>query len=216
MANILISFDESYDQVQYNSFIANLKTNKVEFKEFVSTRAPYYFYVEVDSKYTPVFLKYKVAPKGIYRYLLERVKPLQNNEQMLLTRRLSDSAINFEKFVSPNIFIDLKSADYAVVFRYRNKDQLIEMTKDLGIKVFVLGKHREWNLAFSFNKFIRSYVYNDWVLLEKNSPTLFKNPGEFEEELNYKHLIKVKLTNKTIDYPYYENGKYYPLKRIIT
>jgi hypothetical protein len=144
--------------------------------------------------------------------MLEKVIAYFPNEKFLLKRKISDSPTQFERFISPKIFVDVKTADYAAIFRYKNKEQLITMSRDLGIPIYILGKQREWNLAFSFSKMIKNYVYNDWVLIEKTKKSEYTKPGEFEQEFNYKKLVKVRLTNKYFNYPYYDNGKYFPLK----
>jgi hypothetical protein len=213
MANVLISFDKYYTRLEYNIFLENLTASKVPFKEYVSIKPPYYFYFSIDEAYIPVFLKHDIAPKGTDKYMLERIKAFQQNEIYTLTRKQSDTPNSFEKYVSPIIFRNLKDNDYGCLFRYKNREQLVKITRDLGIKVWDLGKQREWNVAFSYNKFIRNYVPLDWILLEKKKPSDFSKPGEFEYEFNYKRLIKTKLTNKFLNYPYYEDGKYFPLKK---
>lgn len=211
--NKYITFDNYYTVTDYNNFLSNLDYNKVIYKEYVSIKAPYNFYIELDEKYLPVFLKYKEAPKGIEKYLLEKVQGFYPNEQFLLKRKVSDSPTQIEKFVSPMIFQDINNNQYACVFRYKNKEELIRITRELGIQVWILGKQREWNLAFSYNKFIKNYVPLDWILVEKTKTSDFIEPGSFEYELNYKKLVKTKLTNKFLHYPYYDSGKYFPLKK---
>lgn len=207
-----ITFDDNYNITQYNDFITNLKNNKIPFKEYVSVKPPHNFYIGVDEKYLPVFLKYIEAPKSIDRWLVEKVTAFLPSEELFLKRKLSDSPVMFEKFISPKIFQDIQFNDYACIFRYKNKEELIKMTRELGIQVWILGKQREWNLAFSYNKFIKNYINLNWILLEKTKPSEYAVPGMFEAELNYKKLVKTKLTNKYINYPYYDNGKYFPLK----
>lgn len=208
-----ITFDNYYTITDYNNFITNLKNNKINFKEFISTKSPYNFYIQIDDKYLPVFLKYNIVPDNTIRYLLEKVQGFYPNEKFYLTRKLSDSPLLFEKYISPKIFQDIKDNEYACVFRYKNKEELYRITRELGIKIWDLGRQREWNLAFTYNKFIHNYIHLNYIILEKTKSGQFSKPGEFELELNYKKLVKVKLDNKFINYPYYDNGIYYALKK---
>jgi hypothetical protein len=207
-----ITFDPYYTHTEYNNFLQNIKDSGIPYKEYVLIKPPYYFYFSIDEKYIPIFLKYKELTKGNERYLLERVKTLYPSEDFYLLRKESDSTLNFEKFISPNIFKQIATEQYACVFRYRNKEQLMSISRELGIQVWVLGRQRDWNLAFSFNKFIKNYIPLDWVLVEKTKPSQFEKPGDFEAYLNYFVLHKVKLTNKVINYPYFDSGVYYPMK----
>lgn len=213
MAKIYITFDGIYNVQRYNEFVQNIKSYKVLYKEFISIRPPYKWHIQIEERYAPVFLKYQVLTKADEKWLLETMKPLYPNEAYILTRKVSDLPQDFQNFVSPNIFKDIPSADYALVFKYKNKEELLKISKEWGIKIYVLGKHREWNLAFTFNKYIRNFIFLDQIILEKKKPSDFQKQGEFEQTLNFKKLVKVKFTNKTIDYPFYEDGIWHPLKK---
>jgi hypothetical protein len=209
-----VTFDDYYKPSEYNSFLNNLDYNNIEYEQYVCIRPPYHFYIYIDDKYLPVFLRYKIAESSIEKYMLNKIKAFYPNEKYMLTRKDSDSPSgSYEKYISPTIFKNIKNNDYACVFRYKNKEELIRISRELGVAIWDLGKQREWNLAFSYSKFIKSYIPLNWILLEKISSSQFSIPGEFEFELNYKKLNKVKLDNKYLDYPVYINGVYFPLKR---
>lgn len=208
---IYITFDGLYNINSYNQFIESAIKNKLEFKEYISIKAPYRWYIEIDQKYAPMFLQYSLLPKGDEKWLLEKINGLNPNEQWLLKRKVSSLPQNFEEFVSPYIFRQIPYEPYCVAFKYKNKDELVRYSKELGLKIYVLGKQREWNLAFCFNKYIRNYIFKDQILLEKTDPKQFLKAGEFEYTLNFKKLVKIKLSNKTLEYPYYEDGVYHPL-----
>ena len=209
-----ITFDSYYTHTQYNDFIDNLKHNNIIFKEYVCIKSPYQFYIGIDEKYLPVFLKYKIASSTTIQYLLEKIVPFQSSDIYTLTRKTNDNAMSYEKFISPTIFKNIKLHDYACVFRYRNVEELMKITKELGITIWVLGKQRVWNLAFTYSKYIKNYIPLNYLLVEKNRSGDYDTPGYFEHQLNYKKLITTKLTNKYIDYPCYDNGKYLPLKKV--
>lgn len=210
---VYITFDPYYDIIHYNEFIATAKLNKIEFKEFINVKAPYRWYIQIEEKYTPAFLRYNVLPKADDRWLLEKVIPLNPQEEYQVKRKVSSIPQNFQEFTSPYIFRQIIDEPYCVCFKYKNKEELMQISKEWGIKIYILGKHREWNLAFTFNKYIRNFIYMDQILLEKKKPLDFSKAGEFEIALNFKKLVKVKFTNKTLEYPYYEDGIYYPLKK---
>jgi hypothetical protein len=210
-----ITFDPYYNVTMYNSFVATAKKKGIPIKEYIEVRTPYNWYIQIEEKYLPVFLDYKVASKETENYLLEKLIPLFSNEAYTLTRKLSTLPQSFETFVSPDIFQKIPTASYAVCFRYKNKETLMRYSKELGLKIYLLGRHRDWNLAFCFNKYIRNYVFTSDVLLEKNKASEFQKPCDFERMLNYKKLVKAKLNNKTMEYPYIDDGVYYPLKKLV-
>lgn len=215
MAKIFMTFDEFYGVKDYNDFIANAVLNKIEFKEYISIKSPYRWYIEIDEKYKPVFLKYSLGAKGDEKWLLEKMMPLNPMEAYVLKRKVGDLPQEFSTFVTPNIFKDIPSLDYCVAFKYRNKEELRKISKEWGLKIYVLGTYRGWNLAFCTNKYIRNFIYLEQIILEKKKPSDFPKLGDFEQTLNFKKLVKVKFSNKTLDYPYYEDGEWNPLKRVV-
>jgi hypothetical protein len=209
-----ISFDSFYSIPEYNKFITTLLEKDIPFKQLISMRAPFKWYIQIASKYAPVFLNYSTLPKGTDKWLLETMMPINPAEAYILRRKPSNIPTDFETFTSPNIFKQLKTEPYCILFKYKNKEQLMHWSSEYGLKFYLLGRHREYNLAFSFQKHTRNFVYSNDILMEKTKMDQYSKPGEFEQELNYKKLIKVKLSSKTIDYPFIENGTYHPLKRV--
>ena len=210
---MFITFDPYYDINQYNHFIKVAKSKGLEIKEYISLKAPHHWYIKVNQAHFPAFLDFKLASDAMSKYLVEKLTPLYPNEAMLLTRRPTDSLVNFEKFVSPKVFQRVKNASYVCLFRYKNRQELLNITKELPTKIYDLGYHKTWNLAICFNKYIRNHVFSSHILIEKTNETQFGTPGEFELHLNYKILVNTKFNNKTIEYPYAENGNYFTLKR---
>lgn len=209
-----ITFDPYYTVQEYSDFIKNAKEKGRPVEEYILLKPPYNWYVKINKSDAPIFLKYSEASSSIEPYLVEKIKPLYANEEYLLTRRSTDAKNEFERFVSPKIFQHVKRASYCCLFRYTSKDYLAKATKEMPLKIYDLGQYKNWNLALCFNKYIRNYVYNSYVFIEKKSESDFSKPGEFEYFLNYKVLVDVKFNNKTIDYPYWKDGTYTQLKRI--
>ncbi|MDD2505498.1 MAG: hypothetical protein PHF21_04450 [Bacilli bacterium] len=211
---MFITFDPYYSVKDYSDFIENSKKLGYKLEEYISLKTPYNWYIKVNKDQLPIFLKYDIASDSTQRFLVEKIKPLYPNEEYMLTRRSTDAKSEFERFVSPKIFQKIKSASYCCLFRYKNKDDLIKITKKLPTIIYDLGNYKTWNLALCFNKYIRNYIFSSWVLLEKKNESDFSKPGEFEYLLNYKILVDTKFNNKTIEYSYFKDGTYTPLKRI--
>jgi hypothetical protein len=211
---LFITFDPYYSVKDYSDFIENSKKLGYKLEEFISLKTPNNWYIKVNKDQLPIFLKYDIASDSTQRFLVEKIKPLYPNEEYILTRRPTDAKSDFERFVSPKIFQKIKSASYCCLFRYKNKDDLIKITKELPTVIYDLGNYKTWNLALCFNKYIRNYIFSSWVLLEKKNESDFSKPGEFEYLLNYKILVDTKFNNKTIEYSYFKDGTYTPLKRI--
>lgn len=208
---MLITFDPYYTITSYNNFLQAAKDNKLQFTEYISTITPYYWYIDVPEKYLPVFVKYKKCSKAEERWLVAKLVPLFANEEFNLKRRETDKLANFEKFTTPKVFRTLRHKDYACVFRYKREQDLLEISRESGIKIWTVGEAKGWKLALCFSKYIKNYIPLDFIILEKKSKEEFSKPGEFEVELNYKKFVNDKLKNKYVEYPYYEDGKYYPL-----
>ena len=53
-----ISFDNYYKQSDYNRFIMSAFNNGVPFKEYISIKPPYNWWLAIDDKDVPKFLDY--------------------------------------------------------------------------------------------------------------------------------------------------------------
>lgn len=208
-----ITFDDFYSIKEYNSFIENAK-KRTEIQEYISLKPPHHWYIKIKKEHLPLFLRFKIASDSTERFLVQKIKPLYPSEEMQLIRRESTSLKDFERFVSPKIFQKVKHSSYAVLFRYKNKQELIKITKESPVKIYDLGQVGKWNLAMCFNKYIRNYIFSSWILIEKTKESEFVNPGDFEQYLNYKILVTSKFDNKTFEYPFVKDGVYTTLKRL--
>lgn len=72
-------------------------------------------------------------------------------------------------------------------------------------------KTKSWNIACCFNKMVRNYVYQHYILLEKTNKSDFSKPGEIEVYLNNKVFITDRIKFKPRELPYSENGQFHPL-----
>lgn len=212
-----ISFDPYYPVQQVNQFMEQYENSGFSYKKnmLIGIKAPYYRYIEVPNNHIPVFLKYYEASSTELFYMVHQLIPLYPQEEFLLQRRYTDSEMSISKFIEPNIFKELRHKPYGIVFRWTNSQDLQRITTSLKNKVWLLGIVRgNWKLAFSFDKGVKSFINKDQIILEKFSKSDYNRPGEFEVKLN-QILLTEKLKNKTIEYPYWDNGKFYPLLRPI-
>ena len=177
-----ISFDSYYDWKHYNDFIINAKSNGYIFKEYISNRSNYRFYINIERKSDmPKFLKYDTLTDD--KFLFEKLIPLNGAEENYLKRR--SQIVDVEQFCSPRFLKDLKSASYAVCFKYQDIGK-IKHASLAGIKTYILGKQGNYKLAVSFNKYINNYITMSDILLEKKSQSSFSKPLEFEYQLGLK------------------------------
>jgi len=215
MSKVYITFDDYYDVTAYNEFLTAAKNNKIPYQEYISTRMPFNWYIQIDDKDLPTFVNYEEITSADAKYLTNVLKPRRSNEVPYLLRRQTDSPKKFEKFVSPKVLIDAKDAEYVMFFKSMNKEQVQQFSRDLGdVPIYRFGDktQRKGFVWFCVNPYIQGIVPDNLVLLEKKSKNEFNNPGELERELNFKVLVTEKISGKGIEMPYFQHGKYYPLK----
>ena len=208
------TFDENYDIAETNKFIENLKTNKIPYRTYISIKPPHNWYYEVDEKYKPVWLKYEEIQKSMIKYLLQTITPIDITDEKYLRRTPSTPKNDYEKFISPNIFKKAKDKEYCIIFRYKDLKEVQNISKELGIKIHLIGKMRGYNIALCFNKFVKNFVFQRNILVEKNKKSEYNKVGELEYELSSVMRFE-KLTKKTRKYPYVDGGSYYPLNKTI-
>lgn len=204
-----ITFDEYYSASEYKKFIQAAKNNGIEYEEFISTKAPYNWYLKVDEFDVPNFLNYDEATKQERRKMLKVLEPVFANEKYLLQRRENDNPKDFSRFVTFKAF-DNVIGKPATIVKNINKQELIRISKELGTTIWVLGKERGWNLFLSENPFIKNYVGQDSVILDKKKSDLNK-PGELELALN-KILNIEHFSSKRTQQSHFKNGKFFPVK----
>lgn len=210
---MFVTFDNYYEIDEYNEFIQAAKNNNIQFTEYISIRAPYNWYVKVDT--LPQFVNYEVSTPKDDKWLVSKMLARYPNEEYLLQRRIGNNVI--EKYISPEPLIRARTAQYWMIFKSGGHTELMKISENIeSEKLYVLGKARGYFLILTFNKYFQSFIHKNFILLEKETTGQYGNPGEIEQALNYKILVKEKLENKTMELPYYQGGKYYPLKRLST
>lgn len=212
----IITFDGYYTPTEQRKFIEQYKNvrgpKQLQNKEYVCTRAPYRHFFEVNEPDLPVFLKYDIASSLEERYNVRKLIPLFPSEEYRMIRRDGDAPQEISKFIEPDAFKELRESDYAVLFRYSSQEQMLAASKELKTIVYDLGKQRgNWWIGMCFDKGIHNYVTIDNILMEKRSKSEYSKSGEFEADFNYRIMVSYKLINKVMKYPYWKNGRYYPL-----
>lgn len=199
---MFITIDPYYDNNFYNECLHALQNNNIEFREFVSTRAPFYFYLELPS--SPLMTNYDEILDT--RYLVSKVLPVLPNDETYLLRRNESRQI--KKYILNDAFREENESDYAIFFSIPGVEAGRELTKNISGKVYYLGKYysRKYRVCISTSPYVKTFIPKSWILLEKTQ--LHNQPGSFEAYFNYKVLL---LKDRIIKYsqtPYFENGVY--------
>lgn len=205
MFKYYITIDPFMSIKEYSNVITALNNNNVKYNEFISTKPPYNWYINLNE--LPIMVNYDIGTPNDNRFLVSKVKPLRPNEFYKLKRRETDgtSQASLEKFIYNDAFKDVKNK-YAICFRYKSNVELQELTRKLGIRVYKLGTYRGRQLAIGYNKYIKGEITPEYIVMEK-LPKEMNNIGEFEMMINYKWLNSKDKIIKYTQTPYVENGK---------
>lgn len=215
MADIYISFDDYYEVQQYNEFLTAANNNGVEYFEYISSKPPFNWYIKIDEKDLPTFVNFEEASSSTKKWLTNIMKPRRTNEVPKLLRRQTDNPKDFERFISPKELIEAKSAPYVMFFKSMNREQVMTFSKDLGdVPIYRLGEktRRKGFIWFCANPYLQGIIPSNQVLLEKTSKNQYNKPGELEQVLNYTVLVTEKIEGKGIEMPYFQAGKWHPLR----
>jgi hypothetical protein len=208
---MFVTVDPYYTSQFYNECREALKNNKVVFDEFINIKAPYDWYFQVDQK--PLFVNYDSATDSESRWMVNRVQPLRPNEEYLLQRRDNDNGPKaLLKFVENEPLKLARKSSYAVFFTIKNREEGERLTREYPGKVWYMGKYynNKYRICLATHAAARNYLNADQVLLEKNKD--LSEPGRFEAELNWKVLRGNDRLIKFTETPYFEDGKYRPVK----
>lgn len=206
-----ITIDPYYDTQFYNECKETLKNNGVEFKEFINVKSPYLWYFQLDQK--PLMVNYDEATESESRWMVNTVQPLRDNEAYLLLRRDNDLGPKaLLKFVENEPMKAARQSEYAVFFTIKNREEAERLTRDYPGKIWFMGKYynNKYRVCLATNRTIRGLLNDNQVLLERNKE--LSEPGRFEAELNFKVFRGNDMLIKFTETPYFEDGKYKPVK----
>lgn len=208
---MLITIDPYYTITEYRQATAALDNNKINYKEFLSIRAPYNWYVDLES--IPSMTNFDEITKSQERFLVNIIKPIRPNEEYLVQRRDNDKGEKaIERFVLNDPLREAEKSDYSCFFNVKSSDELREISKSVpGTKFYYFGKYfgNKYKIVLCNNKMIRNFVQLENILTEK-SPK--ESVIDMEVELNYKFFRLRERLEKYTEQPYFLDGKYFPVK----
>jgi hypothetical protein len=208
----LYTIDDYYDTAFYNQTKEALKNNGVEFKEYISTKPPYHFYIECDDK--PSFINYDESTNSYARWLVNLVRPLKPSDAYIYERRDTHSNTKaVEHYAINDAMLAVKKSGQGVFFT-AEKDQILRVSKEYPRKIYFFGKHfyNKYKLFLADNLIIKNLINPDQVLIESSS---FKSVTELEVDLNFNVFrLKDRLV-KISETPYVHKGRYYPVSSVV-
>lgn len=212
---MFITIDPYYNYEFYRECKEALKNNGVSFNEYVSIKAPHYWYFEIDDSNKPVFINYDTAEASTVRWLVNVVKPIETRDEVELLRRHNDNTPKeLLRYIENEPLREARHADYACFFTVSDRQDLIDISKLIPEKIWYLGNYcNKYRLCLCCNKYIENLVDSTKIILRK-SDVDSNEIGRLESELNYKifqgrdRLVKYTKTQYAL------NGKFHRPVRI--
>ena len=201
-----ISIDDYYSIDQYNESLQALRNNSVSFSQYIYTKTPYNFVIEIFRE--PIMINYDLFTNNQLQYLINAVEPSKPQEEYLLQRR--DSYEGIKGLIQYGLNEPLRQADksdYACFFNLKNYAEGMTLSKSLG-KIYYFGKYiKNTKLALCTNSMIKNFIDPSHILVEKKSSII-----NMELELNYKYFRLQNRLRKFTNTPYFNNGKFNNVK----
>lgn len=199
---MFVSIDTYYGVEFYKQCIEALKNNEVSFKEFISIKSPFKWWVKLDT--APIMVNYDIASKEEERFLINKVIPNRPNSEYLLLRRDDISIDSLKRYTENEPFQKCRST--GLFFKVQNKAELLRISKDYPKKIWFIGKYynNKYNVCMAEDSIIKNFLPPESVLLENT----FKEYGRFEVEFNWKILLLKERIVKFTETPYALNGQY--------
>lgn len=199
------TIDPYYDVDFYNQTLEALKNNNIEYSQFLSMKAPYYWYLKLNE--APFAINYDEISKSQIRFLVSAVKPVTENERYLLIRRTSDAgAKNIDKFVNSEPYKDV--TNFSCFFSLKSREEAISLSKDYPGKIWYFGKYynNKYMLFFASDQLVVGFLDSAQILA--SGP---ESPGFLESHINWKVFVGNDNIVKFSQTPYFQSGKYYPV-----
>jgi len=202
----MFTIDEYYDINFYIEAIQAMRNNSVDYKEYILAKAPFNFYV--DSKNTPIMVNYDVLTNAMQKYIVNKVEPATPSDEYMLARRNEYAGIKGLKQYALNKPMNkINNSDYACFFNLKSREQGLELSKTLGPIIYFGKYYNNTRVALCYNKMIKNYIELSDILVEKT-----KNATQMELDLNYKIFRLNDRLRKFTEQPYFNNGKFIPVK----
>lgn len=204
---MLITIDDYYSVDAYNEALQALKNNGVDYTEYILTKAPYNFYIDLPTP--PVMTNYDELSNSMAKFLINKVEPALPNEEYLLQRRSSNVGKSGLKLLGLNKPLQqADSSDYACFFDVKSREKATMLSKELG-EIYYFGRHyhNKIKLAMCYNKMIKNFVDLSDILVEKESSAI-----QMELDLNWKVFKLSERLRKFTSTPKFLDGKFVPVK----
>lgn len=205
---MFISIDSYYDPLFYNQCLSALESNGVSFNQAFYVKGKVFEYV-INVPYEPLMINYDVISKVEERYIINHVIPLDINEIAIYQRRIQDSKTNIRKELYINDALKtINDTGYGVFINLKNSEQAMQLSKEIPIKLYYMGKYLNgrYKIFFSNSIYIESFLNSSDILLKKS-----KNESivQFEQSLNFNILERKDRLVKYSQTAYFENGNYF-------
>lgn len=209
--SVFITIDPYYTVQQYNEALEALKNNNVEYNEFILSKPPFHFYLELP--YVPLLVNYDELSQSNERYLVNIVKPLTINDAYIYMRRDSYSDVKGLLHYAVNDALKTGQETGEGIFFSAEKDEVLRISKEYPRKIFFFGKYfnRKYKVFFTDSLLVKNFLNTGQILTESNS---FKYITELEVQLNYSVFHLKDRLEKLSQTPYIYNGIFYPVKSI--
>ena len=206
-----ISFDNYYKQSDYNRFILSAFNNGINFREFISIKPPYNWWIEIDDKDIPKFLDYDETKDT--RWFVSKIIPRYPNEEFLLRRKDNDPKTDIKRFIENDVLEMATREDFVCVFIFQG-NKIRDYSTQIDDKLYILGQKGNYKVGVSFNPFIQNIINPADIILTIDDGD-YRNSGEIEQRINYLWKPQLKLYNKTLESSYCYKGNYFPIHRPI-
>ena len=204
---MFVTIDPYYDTQFYNQCKEALANNGVQYKEFISVKAPYEFYFEVQNP--PTFINYDEAPESYSKWLVNIVTALKPNDDYIYARRDAYANIKAVNHYAINDALRSAAISREGIFFSATNDEVLKISKEYPRKIYYMGRYfnRKYRVFFTDNLIVMNFLRAEQILVQSKD---FKLVTELEVDLNWNVFHREDRLVKISETPYVLNGKYYP------
>lgn len=201
---MLVSIDPFYDIQFYNRCKSSLGNNKCDFREFISYKPPYNWFIDVPEK--PVMLDFLEANRLEKTHLISVVKPIRTQDYWKYYRRGNDDRQNIKRFIFNDAFEEALNSSYSAFVWIHSRQSAITLSNKLyGIKLWYFGKYyNRYKVFMVNNKIIENVLPREDILVQCDVSE--ENIIKMEQELHYKYFKLHDFLKKNSETMYILNG----------
>lgn len=200
----LVTLDPYYSVEFYNQTRESLTNNGVKFREFISTKPPFHFFLEVPD--VPTFIDYDRVPKTYSRWLVNIVQALKPNDDYIYRRREGLAGPSAVALFAVNDALRAVQKTGEGVFFTSTRDRALEISRLFPRKIWWCGRYYsgKYRVFLSDSLLIKNFLRPDDVLVQSKK---FKSVLELEVELNVMAFQERDRLVKMSQTPYLLDGK---------